>query len=676
MKIKTVLLSIAFLSVSLTRGYPAVTELEFLKIVPSARPAALGESFVALSDDINAVYFNPAGLGFIIQPELQASHMLGLGDTYNSFAGYLHPSRVGAFAVTCRLMGMPAMTRIENSLAGGTFSPSSLDLGVTYGFKLHRKFSAGLTLRYISDRLDSDYSAQVFGCDIGALYRNSSEVFSAGISAQNLGSKFTYSGSALEAELPMLIRAGLALKLDLPEHNANINISLEGGQYRNGYSYAALGIEHIGAKTLALRLGYRYILDETYRSQLDNLSQFRAGLGFRIKTVNIDYAYQPFALLGDAHRVSFSKKFIGWGGESGPGTETLALKVDPDVFSPNNDGVKDIAFFFPKFPDKDKIRSWKLTVYDKIGIAVHSADGQGLPDIISWDGKEYITGEPAPEDKYFVEFTMDCNGKLIKSSEEKLKIDLTPPSVNLRVSTPTISPNNDGSDDTVSFNFTAEDPNLLERWELDILNRKNNVIKKFKSDLPVNKNSLLKSVAWDGKDELYEKAVPNDTYAVRLTVWDIPGNNRTAGSELSVDIPREVKIIEKVIEKVREVKVKEEARGLVVSLSSEVLFDVGRAALKPESAKALSEVIKLLNAYPENNVIIEGHTDSTGSRETNIDLSSKRAWGVYSYLVKNGGVTESRLSAKGFGPDKPVASNSNEKGRAKNRRVEIIILKK
>ena len=184
----------------------------------------------------------------------------------------------------------------------------------------------------------------------------------------------------------------------------------------------------------------------------------------------------------------------------------------------------------------------------------------------------------------------------------------------------------------------------------------------------------LESIAYQTKD----------VYDIMLTAYDSADNKKVLQTPVSVNVAP--KVVEKIVEKVvketvappppPELKVKQEKRGLVVSLSSEVLFDSGKFMLKPAAAKSLDEVVKILNDYPENKVVIEGHTDATGNRENNTELSSKRAWGVYSYLVKQGGISAERLSPKGFGPDRPVASNSTFEGKAKNRRVEIIILKK
>jgi OOP family OmpA-OmpF porin len=101
-----------------------------------------------------------------------------------------------------------------------------------------------------------------------------------------------------------------------------------------------------------------------------------------------------------------------------------------------------------------------------------------------------------------------------------------------------------------------------------------------------------------------------------------------------------------------------------------VNFESGSAALKDESYYILNQVFESLEAYPEVKVEIRGYTDNRGGYQYNIDLSQKRAETVMNYLV-NRGIDSSRLSAKGFGPADPVASNKSRDGRAQNRRIEF-----
>src|SRR6202790_2535233 len=113
------------------------------------------------------------------------------------------------------------------------------------------------------------------------------------------------------------------------------------------------------------------------------------------------------------------------------------------------------------------------------------------------------------------------------------------------------------------------------------------------------------------------------------------------------------------------------ARGLIVSMP-DVLFDTGKADLKPSARERLAKVAGILIAYPDIRVEIDGHTDSTGSLEFNERLSQQRAESVRSYLSRQG-VNYSAITTQGFGPSQPIASNDTAAGRQQNRRVELVV---
>jgi outer membrane protein OmpA-like peptidoglycan-associated protein len=118
--------------------------------------------------------------------------------------------------------------------------------------------------------------------------------------------------------------------------------------------------------------------------------------------------------------------------------------------------------------------------------------------------------------------------------------------------------------------------------------------------------------------------------------------------------------------------VKDEARGMVITLSGSVLFASNRATLLPDAKTRLGMVADVLLTNKERNLTIEGHTDSQGSTDHNLDLSQRRADAVRSYLVERG-YQGDLIIAHGLGEGSPVADNSSAEGRANNRRVEIIV---
>ena len=112
--------------------------------------------------------------------------------------------------------------------------------------------------------------------------------------------------------------------------------------------------------------------------------------------------------------------------------------------------------------------------------------------------------------------------------------------------------------------------------------------------------------------------------------------------------------------------------GVVVTLG-DVLFETGAVVLLEGAHASLTEVVDLLQSEPDKLIRIEGHTDSVGAAETNLQLSEQRAVAVMSALVDLG-VDQSRVSAIGLGEDFPIASNDDEDGRSLNRRVDVILL--
>lgn len=103
-----------------------------------------------------------------------------------------------------------------------------------------------------------------------------------------------------------------------------------------------------------------------------------------------------------------------------------------------------------------------------------------------------------------------------------------------------------------------------------------------------------------------------------------------------------------------------------------VQFITGRQELQPSSAAILGEVATMLKDHPTWHVRIEGHTDNSGSKTLNLNMSFFRASSVANWLVTSGGVKRSRLDPKGLGDTKPIADNTTEAGRAKNRRIELV----
>lgn len=125
-----------------------------------------------------------------------------------------------------------------------------------------------------------------------------------------------------------------------------------------------------------------------------------------------------------------------------------------------------------------------------------------------------------------------------------------------------------------------------------------------------------------------------------------------------------------------------EERGLIIRFMDNVLFDSGKADLKPESLEILSSMAEILNMdeFSERLIKVEGHTDTdpiiySVHFPTNWELSSTRATNVLRYLVEEKGIDGSRISSSGYSFYRPIAPNDTEENKQKNRRVDIVILR-
>jgi len=120
-------------------------------------------------------------------------------------------------------------------------------------------------------------------------------------------------------------------------------------------------------------------------------------------------------------------------------------------------------------------------------------------------------------------------------------------------------------------------------------------------------------------------------------------------------------------------KIERIGEGIKITFESGILFDVDKSDLRPVAQQNLTELAAILIKYDDTNILIEGHTDSDGTDEYNLQLSERRARSVQSYLAMNS-VTSARMTIMGYGESQPVADNMTPEGKQANRRVEVAIM--
>lgn len=124
---------------------------------------------------------------------------------------------------------------------------------------------------------------------------------------------------------------------------------------------------------------------------------------------------------------------------------------------------------------------------------------------------------------------------------------------------------------------------------------------------------------------------------------------------------------------VKGARVERVGEGIRITFDSGILFDVGSYQLKDAAKNNINELSKVLQKYEDTNILIEGHTDNTGSDEFNMKLSEQRANSVANY-TKSLGILGTRMAIQGYGEAQPIEDNASELGRKQNRRVEIAIM--
>ena len=171
-----------------------------------------------------------------------------------------------------------------------------------------------------------------------------------------------------------------------------------------------------------------------------------------------------------------------------------------------------------------------------------------------------------------------------------------------------------------------------------------------------------------------EPAYNRDIRDLKPTILDLKGLSSDANSA-SLDLNAQVAGL---AAQHSGLSVRQDKTALRVSMLGDVLFDFDKASIQPSAEPTLQDILRLITSIPSGTVAIEGHTDSKGSASYNRDLSVRRANAVADWLTAHG-ATKSRLSVKGFGGSRPVASNTlkngadNPDGRKLNRRVEFVL---
>jgi long-subunit fatty acid transport protein len=291
-----------------------ISTAQFLKIGVGGRATAMGDAFVAIANDVSALYWNPAGLTQFSENQIMFAHNEWVVDINHDFIGAVyHIDDENTFGISLTALSMDEMKVTTEYAPFGTgeyFGFSDLGIAVSYSKKMTDQFSFGGTIRYVEESLDKLKMRGIM-IDLGTYYWTGLGSTRFAVAVTNFGNNLAPDGEVVlvgnrtksdwqSFSPPTMFRIGFALEpYENEEHRLTTSIQLN--HPNDNSENLSLGIEYVWNKMFFARGGYKINVDE------QNIS-FGAGVNVPISIANIsvDYAFANFTKLGSAHRFSIT----------------------------------------------------------------------------------------------------------------------------------------------------------------------------------------------------------------------------------------------------------------------------------------------------------------------------------------------------------------------------------
>lgn len=388
---------------------------EYLRVPFGARAGGFGEALVAVADQPNIIFWNPAGLAHVWGQGLNVTHLEWVeGVNINYLTLSKRFSDGGAIGVNLshmRISSIPEevfITRGEYAGIGGTVGTKATSISLAMAQKLGlwragefwRRLSVGMNLKTLSKKTVDSKSFQFF-VDAGLMFELINRHFYFGFAGQNI------SPAVLGETMPMVLRTGLSYKADRVFHpTGKMILAIELDSSKDLGMRYGFGGEHIswfGVLGLALRAGFRPRID------LEESSGLTFGMGFYHKLgtsmASFDYSYVSLGESGVMHRISFNILSDG-----GPEPPIPSLKGKKEIFL---EDLEDLVLKTAVLSE-EPIRSWDLLIQDEEGKQVRKFHGKGRPPRkIPWnaeDGQGQIVSPGSYSAVLHVDDTADLEG--------------------------------------------------------------------------------------------------------------------------------------------------------------------------------------------------------------------------------------------------------------------------
>jgi hypothetical protein len=288
------------------------TGFNFLRVTYSARAAGMANSFTGQADDIETLFFNPAGLPQLASTMVATSYL----NYFEGFQGgsllFAKPAAEGlSYGFYLQYLGNQSITRTIVDDSGefigtaGTFGANDLLIGVSGGVSIHEFLNLGASVKYIYESLD-DYSASAAAVDLSLLHQTMNENLKVGITLRNIGRQVTYYTAAKYREkLPTQFTIGF--NYQLPDRfNANLDIVKP---FDHDFS-GRIGFEYRVHPMFSLRAGFDSRADDwRMGGDYDILSGLSTGFGCYLKQYELNYGISSYGDLGLVNQISLKYNF-------------------------------------------------------------------------------------------------------------------------------------------------------------------------------------------------------------------------------------------------------------------------------------------------------------------------------------------------------------------------------
>ena len=311
------------------------TAATFLTIDTGVRGSGMGSAYVSVSDDINAMYWNPAGVARIREKQALFTNVQWIADiTFNYAAVAIPAGQIGTFGMNASFMSTDEMmvtTIQEPDGTGETFQVGSYALGLIYAKELTDRFSIGFNVKYIQEQIYHS-TARGMAIDVGTLFDTQFQGLKIGMSISNYGTKMRMSGrdmliqsdidplkngnneninANLQADtydLPLLFRVGMSVDVLKGLYNSHLILSADALHPNDNTESVNIGAEYAYNNLVAVRCGYKNLFRENSEEGLclgGGLNMKVTGNAF----LHLDYAWGDFGILKDVQKFAIGLTF-------------------------------------------------------------------------------------------------------------------------------------------------------------------------------------------------------------------------------------------------------------------------------------------------------------------------------------------------------------------------------